>query len=106
MLIVGALLDRGNKNYDNYFGDGKKRKHDGEIVQQNIEFLASQCEEFNPVELAVEEALPETVICCCGKVFQKNGDIIKITRAHIQNFCQVFADWRPKVVDLRSDSDL
>lgn len=99
------MLDRGSKNYDNYFGRGKKRTHEGEIVQQDIEFLASQYDEFDPIEIAIEEGLPETVTCCCGENFQKCFNLVAKFRGHVQNKCRVFNNWRSNVINLRSEGD-
>jgi hypothetical protein len=104
-LIAGALLDRGNRNLENYFSKNKgiKRTHDGKLLTQQFDFI----EDFDPLDLAINEALTDGgILCACGKHFSKSANCISTYRGHVLFDCTLFGKLRPAIMNLESSSNL
>lgn len=102
-LIVGALLDKGSKNYDNYFGRTKGTKQDnkGTPTVNQFDLIKAATDDFDLVDIAIAEALPSVIECCCGEKFVKTTNLTKQFRGHTQNLCPVYKALRQPVIELK-----
>jgi hypothetical protein len=99
-------LDRGSRNYDNYFGrtKGTKRDHEGTPIVSQFDLIEAATDDFNLIDVAINEALPDTIECCCGEEFKKTKTLVRLFRGHTQNFCPIFAALRQSVIELKVES--